>query len=109
MTRPEAHLTPWAPGFAPNRLRRESETPPWPPAAIPWKLRWACAEMELEEELRATEAKLRRYRRQSEEAEFLGFSEGFRRSARDVVKLTAARIAVLRTDLRWAGAALSCE
>ncbi len=108
MTRPEAHLVPWANGFAPSRLRRESEAPPWPPAAIPWGLSWACAEMELQEELRATRTKLRRFRRQSKEARVLGFSDQFQRAARDAVKLAAARVAVLKTDLRWAAAALSC-
>ena len=106
MTRPEAHRTPVAPGFAPNRLRREVEAPPWPPSAIPWGLSWAAQELELEEELRTTRTKLRRLRRDVVQAESLGFSDQFQRSARDAVKLAAARVAVLKTDLRWAAAAL---
>ncbi len=107
MTRPEAHLTPVAPGLAPNRLRRETEKPPWPPSPLVWGLSWACAEMEIEEELRATEVKLRRLRRDFVQAESLGFSIRFQRAARDAVKVTRARVAVLRVDLTWCQHGLS--
>ena len=107
MTKARSFLTPVAPGLAPNRLRREAEKPPWPPAAIPWGLSWACAEMEIEEELRATRTKLRRFRRQSAQARTLGFSDEFQRCARDAVKLAAARVAALKLDLTWAKTGLS--
>ena len=108
MTKARWFLTPVAPGLAPSRLRREAEKPPWPPSPLVWGLSWACQELELEEELRATRTKLRRLRRDVVQAESLGFSPSFQLAARSACNTTAVRVSSLKVDLVWVAAALGC-
>ena len=91
----------------PSRRNHLTDTPPWPLPSIPWGLSWAYWEMELKDELRATQANLRRYTREREQARSRGLSKQFQQATRKTVKLTLAKVETLKADLVWAREGLS--